>query len=233
MRPHQRLTVIMSVLSVGVAAFAVAEAIHVVAIRRYDSLAPICRVSTDRPVVALTFDDGPDAAITPDVVTLLRRYHDQATFFLIGSRAEAFAELVREESAAGMEVGNHTWTHPHLPALSTAQTAMEIERMQDKLVGSTGVAPQLFRAPFGLLTPDELRSVATMGLSPCTGRSRSTTTSTSLHSIRRKPRRSCSMTSVPATSSWLTTPAMAVSIEAPRWPRSASSCRPSIVGGST
>ncbi len=166
MRSHRRLTVIMSVLSVGVAAFAVAEAIHVVAIRRYDSLAPICRVSTDRPVVALTFDDGPDPTLTNDVVALLGRYHDRATFFHVGSHAEAFPKLVREESAAGMELGNHTWTHPHLPALSTAEAAMEIERTQDELVGSTGVSPQLFRAPFGLITPDELRSVEAMGLTP-------------------------------------------------------------------
>lgn len=158
--------VIIGVLSVGVAAFATAEAIHVVAIRRYDSLAPICRVSTDRQVIALTFDDGPDPTLTNDVVALLNRYHDRATFFLIGSHAEAFPELVREESAGGMELGNHTWSHPHLPALSTAEAAMEIKRTQDELIGSIGVAPQLFRAPLGLITPDELRSVEAMGLTP-------------------------------------------------------------------
>jgi peptidoglycan-N-acetylglucosamine deacetylase len=166
MRHLRRLTVIVSVLSVVVAGLAVAEAIHVVAIWRYASLSPTCRVSTNRPVIALTFDDGPDPALTPDVVTLLTHYQDRATFFLIGANAETFPELVREEADAGMEIGNHTWSHPNLPTLSTAQAATEIKRTQDELLGSTGVAPQLFRAPFGLITPDELRSVEATGLTP-------------------------------------------------------------------
>lgn len=166
MRHLRRLTVIVTVLSVGVAALSVAEAIHVVSIRRYASLAPICRVSTDRPVIARTFDDGPDPTLTPHVVDLLAHYRDRATFFLIGAHAEAFPELVRQEAGAGMEIGNHTWSHPHLPALSTAQAVAEIERTQGELLGSTGVAPQLFRAPFGLITPDELRSVEATGLTP-------------------------------------------------------------------
>lgn len=166
MRHRRLLTVIVGVLCVGVTAFAVAEAIHVVAIRRYDSPAPVCRVSTDRPVVALTFDDGPDPTLTNDVVALLSRFQDRASFFLIGTHAETFPELVREESAAGMEIGNHTWFHPYLPTLSVAQAATEIKRTQDELRGSTGVAPELFRAPFGLITPDELRSVEETGLTP-------------------------------------------------------------------
>lgn len=166
MKRRRRITVIVSVLTVGVAAFAIAEALHVIVIRRYASLAPTCRVLTDRPVVALTFDDGPDPALTHDVVTLLLRYQDRATFFLIGSHAEAFPELVREESDAGMEIGNHTWSHPHLPALSAAQVAVEIERTQNELIGSTGVVPQLFRPPFGLIAPDELRAVDAAGLTP-------------------------------------------------------------------
>ena len=164
MRNRRRLTAIVSVLSVGVAAFGIAEGVHVVAIRRYASLAPICRVMTDRHAVALTFDDGPDPVLTLDVVTLLLRYQDRATFFLIGSHAETFPELVRGESDAGMEIGNHAWSHPHLPALSTAQAVMEIERTQDELLGSTGARPTLFRAPFGLITPDELRVVDAIGL---------------------------------------------------------------------
>lgn len=164
MRHRRWLTVIVCALSVGVAAFAVAEAVHVIAIRRFASLAPTCRVLTDQPMVALTFDDGPDPVLTQDVVTLLLRYQDRATFFLIGSHAEAFPELVRGEPDAGMEIGNHTWSHPHLPALSTAQAVMEIERTQDELLGSTGARPRLFRAPFGLITPDELRVVDAIGL---------------------------------------------------------------------
>jgi peptidoglycan/xylan/chitin deacetylase (PgdA/CDA1 family) len=84
----------------------------------------------------------------------------------MGSHASAFPELLREESDGGMELGNHTWSHPRLQTLSTAEATAEIERTQNELLRSTGAAPQLFRAPFGLITPDELRSVEAMGLTP-------------------------------------------------------------------
>jgi hypothetical protein len=67
----------------------------------------VWRVPTDDPVVALSFDDGPNPAYTPQVLALLAQNHAHATFFLIGERAAAHAEVVAAIKAGGHEVGNH------------------------------------------------------------------------------------------------------------------------------
>jgi len=65
------------------------------------------RVRTEKPLVALSFDDGPNPEFTPQVLGLLEEYDARATFFLIGERAERNPELVRRILAEGNEVGNH------------------------------------------------------------------------------------------------------------------------------
>lgn len=68
----------------------------------------VWQVDTDLPVIALTFDDGPDPTYTPQVLELLEGYNAKATFFLIGEHARQHPELVARIRAAGHEVSNHT-----------------------------------------------------------------------------------------------------------------------------
>lgn len=70
----------------------------------------VWQVDTDQPIVALTFDDGPDPIYTPQVLELLERYNVHATFFLIGKHARQYPELVARIRANGHEIGNHTDT---------------------------------------------------------------------------------------------------------------------------
>jgi peptidoglycan/xylan/chitin deacetylase (PgdA/CDA1 family) len=70
------------------------------------------RVRTDQPLVALTFDDGPDPTYTPQVLDTLARDKVQATFFLVGRRARARPDLVARIRQDGHEIGNHTMAHP-------------------------------------------------------------------------------------------------------------------------
>jgi peptidoglycan-N-acetylglucosamine deacetylase len=65
------------------------------------------RIRTTAPVVALTFDDGPDPATTPLILAELQRYGARATFFLVAERVEGAEQLVRQLLAAGHELGNH------------------------------------------------------------------------------------------------------------------------------
>jgi peptidoglycan/xylan/chitin deacetylase (PgdA/CDA1 family) len=65
--------------------------------------------ASGRRQIALTFDDGPDPATTPALLAVLRRHDARATFFFIGSRAEAHPALVAEVAAGGHEIGNHLW----------------------------------------------------------------------------------------------------------------------------
>lgn len=100
-------------------------------------------------VVALTFDDGPDRRTTPQVLDILARYNAKATFFLIGSNIAGNEDLLQRALAEGHELGNHTWNHPKLTALSTDQVAWQLAATTEAIVAATGVPPKTFRPPYG------------------------------------------------------------------------------------
>jgi peptidoglycan/xylan/chitin deacetylase (PgdA/CDA1 family) len=104
--------------------------------------------------VALTFDDGPNPAVTPRLLDLLDEHRARATFFLIGRFVRACPELAREVAARGHDVGNHTDTHPNLIWLSRARIAEELERCHDAIAHSTGSsATRWMRPPYGYRGP--------------------------------------------------------------------------------
>ncbi len=146
-----------------IAALAAAELWHLRAIRSPEADLPICRVDTQRKVVALSFDDGPDPVYTPAILRLLTSASDRATFFVVGSQAERQSLLVRSELVAGMQVGDHTWSHPHLPSVDLASMRTEMDRTRTLLAG-LGAGVSLFRAPYGEITPDQLAAVRAAGL---------------------------------------------------------------------
>lgn len=99
--------------------------------------------------VALTFDDGPTPETLPPLLDGLRAAGARATFFNQGDKAEAWPDLVRAQQRAGMWIGSHTDTHPHLPDIGEPATFREILRAQRTLYRITGEWPSLFRPPYG------------------------------------------------------------------------------------
>ncbi len=69
-------------------------------------------VHVDGPYIAMTFDDGPSAKLTPKLLDLLAAHHIKATFFLIGENVAEHPEIVAREVREGHEIGNHSWSHP-------------------------------------------------------------------------------------------------------------------------
>ena len=117
-------------------------------------------VRTDRAVVALTIDDGPDPSTTPAVLEVLERHGAAATFFLIGERAEAQPDLVDAIRAAGHEVGNHLWSDRPSWRLPPARFREELRATAQVL----GPGPHdLFRPGSGTFTPRMLRDAARLG----------------------------------------------------------------------
>jgi peptidoglycan/xylan/chitin deacetylase (PgdA/CDA1 family) len=98
--------------------------------------------------VALTFDDGPSES-TPAVLDALAEAGAAATFFQIGSNAKRLPELARRVAREGHEIASHTETHPRFYLCSPARIAREIEQGQRSLESVHGVAPHLFRPPYG------------------------------------------------------------------------------------
>jgi len=98
--------------------------------------------------VGLTYDDGPSAT-TADLLAALRAERLRATFFDQGNNSLARPEMVRAELRAGMWVGNHTFSHPHLTQIGEPAAFQEISSTQWVLRDITGREPTLFRPPFG------------------------------------------------------------------------------------
>jgi peptidoglycan-N-acetylglucosamine deacetylase len=110
---------------------------------------PAASVAKGSRVVALTFDDGPHPAYTPQVLKLLRKHHVRATFFVIGQQASAHPDLVRAIAADGHTVGTHTWSHADLHRLPAPRVRSEVARAVETVATTTGTIPHLFRAPYG------------------------------------------------------------------------------------
>ncbi|WP_233414188.1 polysaccharide deacetylase family protein [Nucisporomicrobium flavum] len=106
--------------------------------------------------VGLTYDDGPSAT-TGELLAALRANHLRATFFNQGNHTLEQPDLVRAELRAGMWVGNHTYSHPHLTQIGEPAAFQEIASTQWALRDVTGREPTLFRPPFGE-TDDQVRA---------------------------------------------------------------------------
>jgi peptidoglycan-N-acetylglucosamine deacetylase len=116
--------------------------------------------------LALTFDDGPNPAWTPHLLDLLAEHDVRATFFLLGSRAQAEPELVRRLVADGHLVGNHSWSHPNLALASHARIREELSQTRDELEQLTDVPVRFFRPPFGARRPATLAIARELGMTP-------------------------------------------------------------------
>jgi len=116
--------------------------------------------------VALTFDDGPDAASTPRFLEVLARYGVRATFFLLGEMVQRFPDLPQQMADAGHELAVHSWDHRNHLRHSPAQTVGQLARTVELLERRTGTRPTLFRPPYGTLTGAGLRAARSVGLTP-------------------------------------------------------------------
>ena len=104
-----------------------------------------------QPVVALTFDDGPSGTSTPVLLEGLRKRGVRATFFVVGENVEKGenAQILREMSADGHLIGNHTYNHVQLDKISKEAAKEEIETTNQKIFEITGVYPAWLRPPYG------------------------------------------------------------------------------------
>jgi peptidoglycan-N-acetylglucosamine deacetylase len=102
-----------------------------------------------RPMVALTFDDGPDPEYTPRILDALAASNTLATFFMVGRQINAVPAVARAIAAAGHDVGNHTYGHRHLWRLTPSASVAEVDRGAAAVAEATGITPRYFRPPWG------------------------------------------------------------------------------------
>lgn len=98
--------------------------------------------------VVLSFDDGPDPKYTPQILDILGKEKVPASFFVVGINAENNIPLLKRIYNEGYEIGNHTFTHPNIAAVSTQRANIEMESTRLLIEAVTGHSTILFRAPF-------------------------------------------------------------------------------------
>ncbi len=109
------------------------------------------------PFIALTFDDGPHATLTPKLLDLLARHKAKATFFVVGQNAAEYPAIVRRMAREGHEVANHSWSHPNLGKMSDEAVRQQLKKTDDAIKAATGLRPTLMRPPYGSITTRQKR----------------------------------------------------------------------------
>ena len=99
--------------------------------------------------IAITFDDGPHPVHTVRLLEELKKREAKGTFFVLGQEVEEYPEILRQIVAEGHEVGNHSFTHPHLSELLALEIYQEIQCCQNSIEKIIGQKPRIFRPPFG------------------------------------------------------------------------------------
>lgn len=106
-------------------------------------------IDPSKPMVAITFDDGPYDKTTPTMLDAFEENYAKATFFVLGQNAEYYPDIVKREYELGMEVGTHTYQHLQLTTLDGTALESEITKAIEANKAATGVEPILMRPPYG------------------------------------------------------------------------------------
>ncbi|PYL73230.1 MAG: polysaccharide deacetylase family protein [Verrucomicrobia bacterium] len=114
-------------------------------------------VHVDGPYIAITFDDGPSATLTPKLLDILAAHHIKATFFVIGENVVEHPEIVARAAREGHEIGNHSWSHPNFGKMSDEGVRGQVQRTDDAIKDATGTRPILLRPPYGSITARQKR----------------------------------------------------------------------------
>src|SRR6266496_5933973 len=114
-------------------------------------------VHVDGPYIAMTFDDGPSAMLTPKLLDILAAHHIKATFFVLGEMVAEHPEILARAAQEGHEVASHSWSHPNLAKMSQEGVRSQLQRTDDEIKSATGKRPTLFRPPYGSITEREKR----------------------------------------------------------------------------
>ncbi len=108
-----------------------------------------CKVTVGKTkYIAITFDDGP-GIYTNQLLNALENYDSKATFLLVGANVSSYSKQVKREHSLFMQIGNHSWSHANLKAISKKQVSSQINRSKNAIKQMTGENPSIFRPPYG------------------------------------------------------------------------------------
>lgn len=106
-------------------------------------------IDPDKPMVALTFDDGPFAPVGNRIMDCLAQYGGKATFYVVGNRCASYKEEMQRMAAEGHEIGNHTYSHKYLNKLGAAEIQSQVQKGSEAIQAAAGVGAATVRLPGG------------------------------------------------------------------------------------
>ena len=125
---------------------------------------PVYSVERGDKCVSLSFDAAWGNEDTQTLIDILSGHGVKATFFVVGDWAEKYPESVKALAEAGNEVMNHSSDHAHFSSLSTEQILSDLSACNEKVAALTGVAPSLFRCPYGEYDDHVIQAVESLGM---------------------------------------------------------------------
>ena len=121
-------------------------------------------IDPSKPMVALSYDDGPSAANTPRILAALKASGARATFFMVGKQAEKNTDLIRQMADQGCEVANHTYDHKLMSKVDPAELTSQLERTNQVVADACGVSPVLMRPCGGVKNDAGMFAVAEISM---------------------------------------------------------------------
>ena len=115
-------------------------------------------------IVYLTFDDGPTYSNTYDILDTLDQYEAKATFFVLGTWAEANPDIMKKIVAHGHEIGNHSYNHTHYTAMAQNDMRSDIDKCNKAIQDTSGISPTLLRAPSGDYNNEVIETTHSAGM---------------------------------------------------------------------
>jgi peptidoglycan-N-acetylglucosamine deacetylase len=114
-----------------------------------------CAAKTSRKEIAISFDDGPAIAYTPEILQVLKDNQIQAVFFCIGNRIAGNEKILQQVHAEGHIIGNHSYSHHFwFDLFSSKKMLADLQLMDETMKEVTGLSPRLFRPPYGVTNPN-------------------------------------------------------------------------------
>lgn len=111
------------------------------------------KVDPNKPMVALTFDDGPNPNTTPELLDILKKYDARATFFMVGTNVSNYPDIVKQIYQDGHEIGNHSWAHEDLSLMKDGNQIIDnYQKTDDKIFAACGHDPKYVRPPYGKMS---------------------------------------------------------------------------------
>lgn len=123
----------------------------------------ICKGKEDIKAIAITFDDGPNQAVTPAVLDLLKEFNVKAAFFCIGKNIPGNEAILKRIYDEGHHIGNHSWSHSYFfDFFRDGRVEEELNKTNETILSITGQPVKYFRPPFGVTNPVIARVVNKM-----------------------------------------------------------------------